>query len=365
MRSSLRKRIIAIFLVMILLLPLVFRVSAQEITTPPTETALPSEATMPPETAPTEAETVPATEAPTEPEPTCPAIQGADPDSAIYKICDNLAQNMNARHLFVYHSGKDQMLYSRTTGNGKLFPASITKLFSTYVALLYLDPETIITAGDELDLVHEGSSLAHITKGSRLRVKTIIEGMMLPSGNDAAMVLAAAAGRVIAQDEQLPAVDAVQVFVDEMNRQADALGFEKTHFANPDGWHIGSHYTCMNDLVRISELVLSNKTICQYMGLSKDSTHFLSGQSVVWENTNLLLFREGAYYRGDAVGMKTGYTRPAGYCLMTAFTFEEGEIVIGLFGYTAKYDRFLDAIYLIKAVKEQLRLEQQSAEGIG
>ena len=63
--------------------------------------------------------------------------------------------------------------------------------------------------------------------------------------------------------------------------------------------------------------------------------------------------------------MKTGYTKPAGYSLMSAFSFDDGEIVIGLFGYTSKNNRFLDAIALVKAVKEQLRLEQASDESVG
>ena len=207
--------------------------------------------------------------------------------------------------------------------------------------------------------------MAYICKGSQVRVKTLVEGMMLPSGNDAAMVLAAAAGRVIAQDENMTPEEAVNTFVDEMNRQAALLGFENTHFSNPDGWHTGSHYTCLNDLARISALALENETIRRYMGLARDETNFYSGQYVIWENTNLLLHREGGYYRSDAVGMKTGYTRPAGYCLMSAFDFEEGEIVIGQFGYVNKNNRFTDAINLIKAVKEQLRMEAATDESVG
>ena len=279
--------------------------------------------------------------------------------SEVYKICDELAQNMGARQIFVYDTNTDTVLYTKSVEGGKLYPASTTKLFSTYVALQYLDPELVITAGDELDLVHAGSSLAYIGKGNQLQVKMLVEGMMLPSGNDAAMVLAAAAGRVIAQDETLSAADAVQAFVDEMNRQAKELGFEKSHFCNPDGWHIGSHYTCLNDLARIAKLALENETIRSYMGMYKDDTNFASGQHIIWQNTNLLLDPEGDYYRSDAIGMKTGYTRPSGYCLMSAFTFDEGEIVVGLFGYTDKYDRFEDAAALADAARNYLPLEAQ------
>lgn len=336
MRIRLHRSAAAAFLVIALLLSLTFRASAQD-------------------------ETVAATNPLTTVE-TAPADEAVEFRTGVYRVCDELAQDMQARQIFVYDTATDTMLYTKTVETGKLFPASITKLFSAHVALKYLSPETVITAGDELDLVHEGSSLAYISKGSATRVDMLIEGMMLPSGNDAAMVLAAAAGRVIAQNDALPAADAVQAFVDEMNHQAEELEFEKTHFSNPDGWHVGSHYTCLNDLARIAALALENETICRYMGMYKDETSLASGQYVIWENTNLLLNPDAGYYNADAIGMKTGYTRPAGYCLMSAFTFEEGEIIVGLFGYTAKYDRFYDAVALADAAKEQLLLERTVQE---
>ena len=346
MRNKIQKRVFVTILVMLLLLQTPLGVSAQDSAALPTETAVPTEtaaateAVLPTESAPTEVPTEPA---PTEPESSEMVFHVTESSAAIYQICDALAKDMEARHLFVFDTNTNTLLYSKSVGNGKLFPASITKLFSTHVALQYLDPNEVITAGSELDLVHEGSSLAWIGKGSQLRVKTLVEGMMLPSGNDAAMILATAAGRAIAQDEALEAEDAVNLFVDEMNRQAELLGFEQSHFVNPDGWHTGSHYTCINDLARMGVLALENSTIRRYMGLAKDETYFVSGHHVIWENTNLLLHRGEGFYRSDAIGMKTGYTRPAGYSLMSAFTFEEGEIIIGLFGYTSKNNRFLDA----------------------
>lgn len=292
-----------------------------------------------------------------------PVQYTVDTQTAVYQICDEMAQEMQARQILVYDTNTDRILYTKSVDSGKLYPASTTKLFSTYVALQYISPDTVITVGDELDLVHEGSSMAFIPDGSQLLAETVVEGMLLPSGNDAAMILAAAAGRAIAQDETLPAAEAVDEFVAEMNRQADALGFEKSHFANPDGWHSGSHYTCLNDMARIAKLALENETISRYMRRYKDRVKFLSGEDAVWENNNLLLFPDLPYYRSDVVGMKTGYTRPSGYCLMSAFRFDEGEIVIGLFGYPKKYDRFVDAIRLADAVRNQLALEQDNSVG--
>ena len=187
----------------------------------------------------------------------------------------------------------------------------------------------------------------------------VIEAMMLPSGNDAAMILAAAAGRRIAGDESMDAGTAVQEFVAEMNRQAESLGFEKSHFANPDGYHVGSHYTCVNDMARIAKLALENETISRYMRLHDADVTYASGQTNHWENTNLLLDPEGEFYRPDAIGMKTGHTRQAGYSLMSAFQNGDSTLVIGMFGYTDEKVRFQDTITLLKACRGELKAEIQ------
>lgn len=287
----------------------------------------------------------------TVPEQTEPKVYTVDKETDIYKACDALAEGMAAKQILVYDSATDTILYSRSVEGEKLYPASITKLFSCYVALQYLDPDEVITAGDELDLVQEGSSMAYIYRKQSVTVKTVVEGMMLPSGNDAAMILAAAAGRRIAGDESLEPEAAVQEFVDEMNRQAESLGFEKSHFANPDGYHVGAHYTSINDMARIAKLALENKTIRRYMGLFEDDVIYASGQSNHWENTNLFLNPEEGFYRSDAIGMKTGRTRQAGYCLMSAFRNGKSTLVIGMFGYEDEYDRFRDTVKILKACK--------------
>lgn len=329
-------------------------------------------ATEPEETQPaTEAPTQMPTEAPTEvpaetqpePEPTEPRVYTVDTESAMYQVCDAVADGMSFDQLLVFDATNDEILYTNSREGSKLYPASVTKLFSAYVALQYLDPGEIITAGDELNLVHPGSSVAYIAKGHQLYVESIVEGMMLPSGNDAAIMLAAAAGRRIAENEELDPEEAVQTFVREMNRMAKELGFERTHFANPDGWHSGSHYTCLNDMARIAKLALENKTISRYIRKYEDEVYFPSGQKVTWKNTNLILNPEEGYYRSDAIGMKTGYTRQAEYCLMAAYKCTDGRtLVIGVFGYADGNKRFSEVNRLAKACKEQLTLEAKQAK---
>lgn len=313
------------------------------------------EETLPPETVPEETmaeETVPEE---TEPEAE-PVTYTVDTESEIYEKLDALTPELVSDQILVYDATNDKIIYTMSNEGDKLYPASITKLFSTYVALQYLDSEEVVTAGDELELVKPGSSLAYIGRGHQLYVRTLVEAMMLPSGNDAAMVLAAAAGRRIAQDDSISAEEAVQTFVAEMNRQAKTLGFEKSHFSNPDGFHVGSHYTCLNDMARIAKLALENKIISRYMRRAEDEVVFVSGHAVKWKNTNLLLHPEEGFYRGDAIGMKTGFTRQAEYCLMSAFQCAGGRtLVIGAFGSDDEYGRLRDILKLIKLCQAEMK----------
>ena len=166
-----------------LLLAAVLAVSLLPFPAAATAVTEPAAATVPVTEPAAPTETVPAETTPAEPENPAPVVLPADTGTAVYQICERLLENSEARHAIVYHSGTGQVLYSRTVGNGKLFPASITKLFSAYVALQYLDPDTVITAGSELKLVHEGSSLAWIAKGAQPteRVARLIEQVKNPA----------------------------------------------------------------------------------------------------------------------------------------------------------------------------------------
>ena len=274
-----------------------------------------------------------------------------DTGSAVYASCREVADTIAARQILVYDATDDEILYSQSVEGGKLYPASTTKLFSAYVALQYLAPDTVITAGDELDLLQAGSSIAYIAKDHQLTAEMLVEGMLLPSGNDAALVLAAGAGKTIAGDDGISGVEAVRVFVAEMNRMAEELGFEKSHFTNPHGFHSGAHYTCVNDMARIAKLALENSVIRKYMGVYEEDVIYASGHSNHWINTNSLLNPESEFYFPGTLGMKTGHTSQAGYCLMSAFQRNGHTIVIGVFGYTDANARFRDVISLLNACK--------------
>lgn len=303
---------------------------------PPTQQTTQPAATQPVTTAPT----APPTTAPTEPtflEPVFIPEEGS-------LLC---------RDYFVFDYESNTFLTYSCDPDAVLYPASITKLFTAYVALQYLEPDTVITAGDELALVAPDSSIAYIKRGHKLTASMLVEGMLLPSGNDAAYVLAAAAGRACGGAD-LTAGEAIVCFVERMNAHAQALGMTGTHFANPDGYHHEDHYTTPADMAIIARVALEDPQIRQYVGTSQDDVVYASGQINTWHNTNRLIDPESEYYCPDAIGLKTGSTGAAGYCLLAAFDTGSRTLLIGVFGCASYNDRFVDSLNLYQWTLDML-----------
>ncbi len=260
-----------------------------------------------------------------------------------------LQPSVTAKQAFLYDSVLN-VAFVKGDLNKKIYPASITKLYTAYVALQYLDTDNILTAGDELSLVGAGSSIAYITRGHRLTVEMLIQGMMLPSGNDAAYVLAAGAGRAILGDSSASYKEAVEAFVAAMNEHAMADGLADTHFSVPDGYYREDHYTTMADLLKIALLVVENETIIRYTGMYSAKVMYASGETNSWTNTNKLLNPQSSYYRPDVVGLKTGFTSQSGYCLLTAEKRGDRWVLVGVFDCSQADSRFSDTVTLLESL---------------
>ena len=182
-----------------------------------------------------------------------------------------------------------------------------------------------------------------------LTVEQLVEAMLLPSGNDAAYILACAAGRAIKNDPNLSAGTACRAFMDEMNAQTTTLGMTGTKFQNPDGIHDTNHYSTFGDLAILGKLALENETILKYATKPKDKVT-LHGQTIEWKNTNKLIDPRHSYYCPHALGLKTGQTPDAGSCLLSAFRYEGKELIIGVFGCPEEEDRFDDTLQLFNQI---------------
>ncbi len=303
----------------------------------------------------TESTTAPqtTTEETTEPEPTWMTVPAG--------------RQLLAQQYFVYDCQTDTFVTASADPTERVYPASVTKLLTAYVALQYLEPDELIMVGDVLELVAWGSSVAQLKKGDVLPVSKLIEAMLLPSGNDAAYVLATVVGwkldgplqseMSVSGEGDIDQIDYiagssvdearwhVSIFMEEMNRQAVELGMTGSHFVNPDGIHQDDHYMSFADLCLLGKLAIGNETIRRNAVIPKD-TVVLSEGPVEWENTNKLIDPASKYYCPYTVGLKTGQTPTAGSCLLSGFEMDGKQWVIGVFGCPEEEDRFDDTLQL-------------------
>lgn len=249
---------------------------------------------------------------------------------------------------FVYDCDRNEILFAK--GMDKVvYPASTTKLLTILYSLTLLDPEEKVTPGDELLLVAADSSVAYIKSYHTLTVEMLVEGMLLPSGNDAAYALAAAAGRKSSKNPDLSGRGAIDVFVKGLGDYARSIGCVGTHFTTPDGYAGKEHYSTLEDLILISSLAAENPIICRYCALAADDVTYASGHTNRWVNTNQMLDPESPYYAAEVNGLKTG-SIDGSYHLIATAEADGRHYIIGTFGAHDKDARFADT----KAIVEEL-----------
>lgn len=237
--------------------------------------------------------------------------------------------DVNSRACVVIDRKTNCVLFGKNE-NTKKKMASTTKIMTA----------TIIIEKCNLSDTIEISKKAAGTGGSRLGLKTgdkitvldLLYGLMLRSGNDAAVALAEYAGRDI------------NGFAELMNAKALELGLTNTHFETPHGLDSNEHYTTAYELALLSNYALNNPTFAKIVG-TKNYTITINGSPKALSNTNELLGNmEGVY------GIKTGFTNGANRCLVTACKRNNMDIICVVLGADTKKFRTIDSIKLINYV---------------
>lgn len=201
-------------------------------------------------------------------------------------------------------SAKGAIVAEQSTGrvvfeqnaDARLPMASTTKIATALTVLRHANVNGIVTVPKAACGI-EGSSV-YLTEGERLSVLDLLYGLMLRSGNDCAVALALHVG------------GSVDGFVEMMNRTAQSVGCENTHFVNPHGLHDENHYTSARDLAKITCEAFKNPLFCQIVA-AKTYRVQTDGANRVFVNKNKLLSR---YDYAD--GVKTGFTKKAGRCFV-------------------------------------------------
>ncbi|MBQ2454802.1 MAG: D-alanyl-D-alanine carboxypeptidase [Firmicutes bacterium] len=245
------------------------------------------------------------------------------------------------------------MVIDMTTGdvlyklneNEMRYPASTTKMVTGILAIEKLDFKSTLTADQEVAATL-GTSLK-LKDGEEINAWDALNAMMVGSCNDCAVLIAKAIA------------GSVYEFVNTMNAKLAEIGVTATHFTNPHGLHEDDHYSCASDLAKIAMYCMENKTFRQIVRQGDYTVPATNKtEQRVVDSTNLLIKDENdtnriyvdnvlRYCKYPGVfGIKTGYTKAAGGCLISAAE-KDGTKIMCIILKSSSMGRFADSIKLL------------------
>ena len=248
--------------------------------------------------------------------------------------------DIDASNAFVM--GKNGTVYYARSADEQVKIASITKVMTAILAVENCKMDEKITVSNAAAAV--GNSTAGLLEGDELTVEQALRGLMIPSGNDAAIALAEHVGKKLDPKTK----DAVATFVKAMNEQAKKLGCTGTLFENPHGLDFdewaGDMHSTAHDVALMMQEAMKDDTIREVMA-SKDPWIEVTGadgsdHSHSLDTHNVLLGQDGN------IGGKTGTTDDAGYCFASAYNRDGDEIYTVVLNSSTTDQRFADTATL-------------------
>lgn len=212
----------------------------------------------------------------------------------------NLATNAKSAIMMEASTGK--IIYEKNASE-ELPMASMTKMMTLLLIMDNIDSGNLkwdekVTASEYAASM--GGSQIFLEVGEQMTVEDLVKGICIGSGNDAAVAMAE---RIGGTEEN---------FVKMMNEKAKELGLQHTHFMNACGLDADNHYSSAYDMALIAKELIKHEKILEYTGTYEDYLRKNTEKSFWLVNTNKLV----RYYQG-VDGLKTGYTKTAGYCITT------------------------------------------------
>ena len=242
---------------------------------------------------------------------------------------------INSRAAIVLDRNSKFILYGKNE-NEKRKMASTTKIITAIVVIENANLEEITTVSPKA--AGTGGSRLGLHTNDKISIINLLYGLLLCSGNDAAVALAEFTS------------GSVENFSILMNNKATELGLTSTHFVTPHGLDNDEHYTTAYELALLTDYALKNKTFSNIVG-TKSHTIQINNSYKTLSNTNELLGNfEGVY------GVKTGFTNGANRCLVTAIKRGNMDIICIVLGADTKKDRTKDSIKLIEYAYKNFEL---------
>ena len=226
------------------------------------------------------------------------------------------SESLTAQSAILIDSNTGKVLFEKNMDE-KLYPASTTKIMTAILTIENCDLEDIVKVNyNAISSIPAGYSTANLVTDEELTVKQLLEVLLVHSANDAANVLGMHVG------------GSIESFVTMMNSKAQELGCKNTNFTNTYGLHDDNHYTTARDLAIIAKYCMQNSSFRHFVSqpncqISPTNKH----EARTFVNTNNLINPSSRYYYPSAIGIKTGYTKEAGNCLISASTKDGFEAI--------------------------------------
>lgn len=234
---------------------------------------------------------------------------------------------INSRSAVVYDRKSKKVIWGKKE-NERRPMASTTKIMTAIVVLenANLDDTVIVSK----KAAGTGGSRLGLKTGDKITINNLLYGLLLVSGNDAAVALA----------EHVSG--SVESFAEKMNQKAEEMNLEDTHFIVPHGLDMENHYTTALELAEMADYAMNNKKFAEIVA-TKVKTINISGRSKSLINTNELLGNlEGVN------GVKTGFTNGANRCLVTSVSRNGMNVIAVVLGADTKKDRTRDSVEIIE-----------------
>ena len=205
----------------------------------------------------------------------------------------------------------------------RLYPASTTKILTALIALEESNLDDVVTVSANAANQASDSSVCGLKEGDQISMRDLLYGLMMRSGNDAAIAIAE---HISGSSEEFAVL---------MNAKAQSLGATNSHFVTPNGLHDEDHYTTVYDMYLIMNAAVQNETFVEILQTASYTSNYTdaAGNSVTqdWATTNKYLMGTEAVPEGvTVIGGKTGTTGEAKYCLVQYNQNASGEPMISI-----------------------------------
>lgn len=234
---------------------------------------------------------------------------------------------INSKFAIVLDRDNKAILYGKNEKT-KTKMASTTKIMTSLVVIENTNLNNVVEISAKA--AGTGGSRLKINKGDKITVRDLLYGLMLRSGNDAAVALAEYIG------------GSIEGFAMLMNKKAQEIGLKNTNFVTPHGLDSEEHYTTPYELAILTDYALKNETFSNIVN-TKTCNISINGYSRTISNTNELLGNLNGVY-----GVKTGFTNGAGRCLVTSIKRGNLDVICVVLGADTKKIRTTDSIKLIE-----------------